>query len=68
MLVQLTPKPGASKRTKERIKAHGPLFDIETMCFNYPICFDGQKAALCASKQTNWFGWLPTNEIKVTSD
>lgn len=54
---------GSSKRTKERIKQHGPEFDIlEARCV---VCLGGQLGYLLKSPKTDWIGWIPYNEIEL---
>jgi hypothetical protein len=60
-IVKLLPNKSASKRTKERIKAHSPFLIVD----------DGWCHALndwclmLRSQKTGWCGWLPKSEIEV---
>jgi hypothetical protein len=60
-VVKLLPNKSASKRTKERIKAHSPFLIVD----------DGWCHALndwclmLRSQKTGWCGWLPKSEIEV---
>ena len=59
--------PNASKRTKDRIKEHGPIFNMEA--FDNPSCMDGVPSVFLRSKD-GWFGWLMEDEIlcRIPSD
>ena len=52
--------PNASKRTKDRIKEHGPIFNMEA--FDNPSCMDGVPSVFLRSED-GWFGWLISDEI-----
>lgn len=56
------PARGASKRTKERIKQHGPRFICHQT--NTPSCFNGLICFLLESLTTDWSGWIPIREIE----
>ncbi len=61
-IVTIQPNKTASKRTKERIKAHGPEFEIleETA---QVLCLQGVTGVLVKSKKTSWEGWLVLADI-----
>ena len=50
----------ASQRTKNRLREHGPRFDVVKPAKN---AFDGRKWILLRAVDTDWFGWLPIEEI-----
>ena len=56
-------KAGASRRTKNRVNDNGPEFVLvdESNAF----CLDGKAGVLVHSASTDWFGWLPTDEINM---
>jgi hypothetical protein len=54
---------GSCKRTKERIKQHGPEFII--LDARIVICLDNQLGYLVQSIKTDWIGWLPYNELDL---
>jgi hypothetical protein len=54
MRVRIKAKQNASKRTKNRIREHGPFFDIQPR-------LDGVKLFRSGA----WFGWLPENELEI---
>ena len=60
LMAEVTFTPNASKRTKDRIKEHGPLFKMES--FDNPPCMDGVPSVFLRSKD-GWFGWLIKDEI-----
>jgi hypothetical protein len=59
----IKPTKAASKRTKERIKQHGPEFTI--LDARLVICLDNQLGYLVQSDKTDWIGWLPYNELDL---
>lgn len=52
--------PGASKRTKNRIRENGPIFTFIKKGRAESLHPD---SVLLRSERTNWFGWLPTHEV-----
>ena len=60
LMAEVTFTPNASKRTKDRIKEHGPIFKMEA--FDNPPCMDGVPSVFLRSKD-GWFGWLIKDEI-----
>ena len=62
----VSPDKCASKRTKERIKQHGPGFTWERTL--RPSCFPGVTCAMLVSKTSDWFGWVPIKEIHWQSE
>ena len=60
----IKPTKAASKRTKERIKQHGPEFTI--LDARIVICLNNELGYLLSSDKTDWMGWLPSNEIDMT--
>jgi hypothetical protein len=54
----LTATAEATRRTKNRVKENGPEFSHEANS-NKPGWI------LVRSMRTDWFGWLPTDEIKI---
>ena len=67
LIAEITFTPNASKRTKDRIKEHGPIFNMEA--FDNPSCMDGVPSVFLRSKD-GWFGWLMEDEIlcRIPSD
>ena len=59
-IVTIQPNKCASKRTKERVKEHGPSFELverrETV-----QCLGGESGFLIRTK--TWFGWVPEVEV-----
>jgi len=59
-------KESASKRTKERIKQHGPDFVI---CDKRTLAiFDGRECVLLRGPKPeyrkSWLGWIPIDELE----
>lgn len=61
--VNVRAKDNASKRTKERIKAHGPTFTVLNTSSNC-AALQFAEGILVKSITTSWFGWLPVSEIE----
>tara|TARA_Y100001951_G_C11115363_1_gene169804 strand:+ start:66 stop:248 length:183 start_codon:yes stop_codon:yes gene_type:complete len=59
MKMRLKATPDASKRTKERIKQHGPVFWHEGMAV------DARLDQWCFRAKSGWFGWLPLKEFEI---
>lgn len=67
----------ASRRTKNRIKEHGESFTLIRETRSSSL-FDGQHAFLLRANTSNssdgiggkenWFGWIPSSEIEISSD
>ena len=53
-IVELQALQNASKRTRERIKQHGPVF-------RSPKEDDGEILV----RTENWIGWLPKNQMRI---
>ena len=61
MKIEIKPKANASKRTKERIKQHGPVFCLESKAI------DALSNQWLFRAETGWFGWLPIEEFDIES-
>ena len=59
MKVKLNATPKASKRTKQRIKQHGPVFWWEGKAV------DARRGEWLFRAESGWFGWLPLNEFEI---
>jgi len=59
MKMRLKALPNASKRTKERIKQHGPVFCLESKAI------DAFRPEWLFRSKTGWFGWLPLKEFEI---
>ena len=75
-IVELRPTRDAANRTKNRIREHGPLFEIRSMKENV-ACLGVAGAFLVALTKNasdfkggkeSWTGWLPTKEIEVINE
>lgn len=60
-LVHLIPSDSASKRTKNRLSQHGPLFEEKGVQKTF---FADGDWLLVKSEKTGWKGWLLITEIK----
>ena len=58
----MNPTQKASHRTKERFKLHAPfqIIDRDGECSTFP----GRQCILIASERTDWFGWIPLDELE----
>ena len=71
MKMILTATPNANRRTRNRIREHGPMFEDVTRVTTgrnrvpHPA-LDGQWCVLVRTDK--WFGWLPIEEIERTSE
>lgn len=54
----------ASKRTRNRVREAGPLFELVKSATPRAL---GEDGVLLRSQTTGWFGWLPVREIKLSS-
>lgn len=59
--VRLEPRENASRRTKNRIKQYGPIFEFVRL--GNPQCFNGEGAISVRSFNGTWAGWFPRNEV-----
>jgi|1_EtaG_2_1085319.scaffolds.fasta_scaffold04159_7 hypothetical protein len=75
-IVELRPSRGAANRTKNRIREHGPSFEIRNMKENV-TCLGVAGVFLVALTKNasdfkggkeSWTGWLPTKEIEVVNE
>ena len=61
MKVELRPTSEASKRTKERIAQHGPVFWWEGKDI------DARRGEWLFRAESGWFGWLPLKDFEIIS-
>ena len=61
MKVELRPTSKASKRTKERIVQHGPVFWWEGKDV------DARRGEWLFRAESGWFGWLPLKDFEIIS-
>ena len=66
-LMILTALHSASARTKNRLREHGPGF-TETKRVQSSRALGDCPAILVHSALTEWFGWLPLNEITIAQE
>lgn len=58
--MNVTAKQDAGQRTKNRVREHGPEFEL----VKGPILVDClQDIGLLLRSEDGWAGWLPVNEI-----
>lgn len=60
----LTPTGKASQRTKNRIREHGPEFNVRTV--KQEILCDMSGWCVLVDTPDGWLGWLPLSEINET--
>jgi hypothetical protein len=63
----LSPSRSASARTKNRLREHGPSF-TETKRVQSSRALGDCPAILVHSDRSEWFGWLPMNEIQIAQE
>ena len=61
--VTITPTAKASRRTKNRIREHGPEFEMEARISNSVFGISGSCRGFHAGD--GWIGWLPENEFTI---
>jgi hypothetical protein len=65
----LTPTESADRRTLNRLRENGPIFNVgrETpvVCFGFNATM--MKARLLHSLKTDWVGWVPAIHIRIDS-
>lgn len=54
----------ASGRTRTRVKQNGPEFELIEPNNSKSV---RSNQSLLKSTRTNWLGWLPNDEIKITN-
>ena len=65
-MVEITAKQGASQRTKNRIREHGPSFTVcET---RQSVLAMGHKPCIRVKSPDGWHGWLPVDELNPFLD
>lgn len=64
MKMKLTANKIASRRTRNRIREHGPIFEDVTRELTGKNLFADR---VCLRGEHNWMGWLPIDEIQATS-
>lgn len=61
--INIAAKNNAHMRTKNRIRDNGPLFTFIKELDNLDF-FEG-KGILVQSVKTEWFGWLPIEQLEI---
>lgn len=62
-VINLIAKSNAHMRTKNRVRDNGPVFNFVKELDSVDF-FEG-KAILVESVKTNWFGWLPIEQLEI---
>ncbi len=62
-VISLKAKNNAHMRTKNRVKDNGPDFVLMKELDNLTF-FEG-KGILVRSLKTEWFGWLPIEQLEI---
>ena len=60
--MQIKPNQNAKQRTKNRLREHGPQFQV--LREMNAQCLGGRPAINVTSKD-GWIGWLPLEEIEL---
>lgn len=63
MVINLKAKNNAHMRTKNRVRDNGPVFVLMKELDNLNF-FEG-KGILVRSLKTEWFGWLPIEQLEI---
>jgi hypothetical protein len=63
MTKTIQPIKTATQRTLNRIREHGPKFEI--IKWEAVSCFENDGGWFVKSIKTNWNGWLPESEIML---
>jgi len=61
----LTATRKAASRTKNRIREHGPEFEVVRV--SHPACLHNRAAAFVRAPD-GWVGWLPLDELQEPVD
>lgn len=61
-MVEITAIKGASQRTKNRIREHGPMFVVRDV--RQSVLAMGHKPCVLVGSLDGWFGWLPIEELQ----
>ena len=64
MNVTLTPNELASRRTRNRIREHGPVFRAESS--KGLVWHDGIRLCWLVRAEDGWLGWLPRSEFNAS--
>ena len=72
-ILEFRPSKRATRRTKNRIREHGPSFEVRSIkenvtCLGSPGIFlvaTTKNASDFKGNKESWTGWLPTKEIEV---
>jgi hypothetical protein len=62
----LSASRSASARTKNRLREHGPSFTAKRV--QHLRLLGDRPAILVYSDRSEWFGWLPLNEIQIAQE
>ena len=61
-VVEITAIKGASQRTKNRIREHGPMFSVREV--RQSVLAMGHKPCVLVGSADGWFGWLLLDELQ----
>lgn len=73
-LIFVQPSDSASRRTKNRIREHGPFFfmldsakSVQSLSGESGILVSCHGSdAIIPNQDSDWFGWLPISEITIS--
>ena len=61
-MVEITATKGASQRTKNRIREHGPMFSVREV--RQSVLAMGHKPCVLVGSPDGWFGWLLLDDLQ----
>ncbi len=61
-MVEITAIKGASQRTKNRIREHGPMFTVRDV--RKSVSAMGKKPCVLVDSPDGWFGWLLLDDLQ----
>jgi hypothetical protein len=64
--VNIKPSKIARKWTKERLKRHPGLWEVEQET-RFVECWPGEAAILIKNTTDGWSGWFPVKDIDITT-
>lgn len=75
-LILVEPTTSASRRTKNRIREHGPFFfmldsakSVQSLSGESGILVQCHGSdSIIPNQESDWFGWLPESEINISKN
>jgi hypothetical protein len=75
-LIFVEPTTSASRRTKNRIREHGPFFfmldsakSVQSLSGESGVLVQCHGSdSIIPNQESDWFGWLPESEINISKN